>query len=84
MPTSTCWMSRHRSAIEVTLGELDDDLKNLDAYGMYVRGFDAETENIEDEPERNAETVLTVKLTVASDLEPISGRWCRNELKRRD
>lgn len=56
--------------IEVTLGELDDDLKNLDAYGMYLRGFDAETGTIEDEPEKDAETVLTVKLTVASDLEP--------------
>lgn len=56
--------------IEVTLGELDDDLKNLDAYGMYLRGFDAETGTIEDEPEKDAETVLTVKLTVTSDLEP--------------
>ncbi len=56
--------------IEVTLGELDDGLKNLDAYGMYLRGFDAETGTIEDEPERDTETVLTVRLTVASDLEP--------------
>ncbi len=56
--------------IEITLGELDDGLKNLDAYGMYLRGFDAETGTIEDEPERDLETVLTVKLTVASDLEP--------------
>ena len=57
-------------AIEVTLGELDDGLRNFDAYGMYVRGFDAETGNIEDEPETDLETVLTLKLTVASDLEP--------------
>lgn len=56
--------------ILVTLGELDDDLKNLEAYGMYLRGFDAEIGTIEDEPEKDAETVLTVKLTVASDLEP--------------
>ncbi|MBX5461582.1 MAG: AAA family ATPase [Steroidobacteraceae bacterium] len=56
--------------IAVTLGELNDDLKNLDAYGMYVRGFNAGTGVIDDEPERDAETVLTVKLTVASDLEP--------------
>jgi len=56
--------------IEVTLGELDDGLKNLDAYGMYLRGFDAETGTIEEEPERDTETVLTVRLTVASDLEP--------------
>jgi len=57
-------------AIEVTLGELDDDLKNFDAYGMYVRGFNADARTIDDEPEVNLETVLTVKLTVAGDLEP--------------
>ena len=56
--------------IAVTLGELDDDLKNLDAYGMYVRGYNAVSATIEDEPEKDAETVLTVRLTVASDLEP--------------
>ena len=57
-------------SISVTLGELDDGLKNLDAYGMYLRGFDAQTGTIEDEPEKDAETVLTVRLTIASDLEP--------------
>lgn len=56
--------------IDVTLGELDDGLKNLDAYGMYVRGFEPTTGTIVDEPEKDAETVLTVRLTVASDLEP--------------
>lgn len=57
-------------SISVTLGELDDGLKSLDAYGMYVRGFDAQSGKIEDEPDKDAETVLTVRLTVASDLEP--------------
>ncbi len=57
-------------SISVTIGELEDGLKNLDAYGMYVRGFDAQSGTIEDEPEKNSETVLTVRLTVASDLEP--------------
>lgn len=56
--------------ITVTLGELDDALKNLDTYGMYVRGFDPESHKIEDEPEKEAETVLSLRLTVASDLEP--------------
>lgn len=56
--------------IAVTLGELDDHLKNIETYGMYVRGFNAATGTIEDEPEKDAETVLTVKLTIASDLEP--------------
>ncbi|ATE60346.1 ATP-dependent endonuclease [Thauera sinica] len=56
--------------ISVTIGELDDSLKNFEAYGMYVRGFDPLSGTIEDEPEKDAETVLTVRLTVASDLEP--------------
>lgn len=56
--------------ISITIGELDDGLKNLDAYGMYIRGFNAQTGKIEDEPENDTETVLSVRLTVASDLEP--------------
>jgi polynucleotide 5'-kinase involved in rRNA processing len=56
--------------ISVTIGELDDSLKNLEAYGMYVRGFDPLSGRIEDEPEKDAETALTGRLTVASDLEP--------------
>ncbi len=57
--------------IAVTLGDLDDGLKNLDAYGMYVRAFNSETGKVEDEPESDNETVLTMKLSVASDLEPV-------------
>jgi putative ATP-dependent endonuclease of the OLD family len=57
-------------SISVTIGELDNGLKNLEAYGMYLRGFDAQSDKIEDEPEKDAETVLTVRLTVANDLEP--------------
>jgi putative ATP-dependent endonuclease of OLD family len=56
--------------ISVTIGDLNDDLKNLEAYGMYLRGFDALIGEIEEEPERELETVLTVKLTVTSDLDP--------------
>jgi putative ATP-dependent endonuclease of the OLD family len=56
--------------ISVTIGELDDALKNMDAYGLYVRSFDARSGEIEDEPEKGYETVLTVRLTVAGDLEP--------------
>jgi putative ATP-dependent endonuclease of the OLD family len=57
--------------ISVTVGELDDALKNMDVYGLYVRGFDALSGEIEDEPEKEAETVLTTRLTVAGDLEPV-------------
>lgn len=58
--------------IDCTIGELDDDLKALDSYGLYVRGFRADTGVLDDEPEAGAETALTVTLTVSSDLEP---RW---------
>lgn len=57
--------------IAVTLGELDDGMKNIDQYGLYVRNFDADSGEVEDEPEKDGETVLTVKVTVASDLEPV-------------
>lgn len=57
-------------SITITLGELSDTLKTLDAYGMYVRGFDATTGEIEDEPEKDIETVLSLRLSIASDLEP--------------
>jgi hypothetical protein len=56
--------------ITVTLGALPDTLLNLDAYGEFLRGFDASTGQIEDEPRAGIETVLTLRLTVASDLEP--------------
>lgn len=57
-------------SICVTIGELDDGMKSLETYGLYVRGFHAQSGLIEDEPEKEAETVLTVRLIVASDLEP--------------
>lgn len=57
--------------IFATIGELNDQLKGLDAYGNYLRGFDKETGKIEDEPGAGLETVLTVMVTVSSDLEPI-------------
>jgi AAA ATPase domain len=57
--------------ISLTIGELDDSLKTMEGYGMFLRGFRAATGEIEDEPERDAETVLTLTLNVAGDLEPI-------------
>ena len=56
--------------ISVTMGELDDALKNIDTYGLYVRGFDVNSGEVDDEPENQAETVLTIRLSVTSDLEP--------------
>ena len=56
--------------ITISIGELDDSLKRIDAYGSFLRGFDATNSKIEDEPESGLETVLTLKLSVANDLEP--------------
>jgi len=57
--------------ISITLGALHDELKNLDAYGDYLRGFDSATGLVEDEPRNGIETVLTLRLRIESDLEPV-------------
>jgi putative ATP-dependent endonuclease of OLD family len=57
-------------SISVTIGELDDALKSMETYGLFVRGFDSSTGMVEDEPEKDIETVLTLNLTIANDLEP--------------
>ena len=54
--------------VTITIGDLSDALKSLDNYGPFVRSFDATTGAIGDEPEAGKETVLTVQLTVGSDL----------------
>jgi putative ATP-dependent endonuclease of OLD family len=56
--------------IALTLGALPDSLKNLDTYGEYLRGYDASTTQVEDEPRAGIETVLTLRMTVEGDLEP--------------
>lgn len=58
--------------IEVTIGELTEEFCSLDKYGLYLRGWDAAALKLTDEPEDHHESVLTVRLTVDSDLEP---RW---------
>ncbi|MCZ8314398.1 ATP-binding protein [Phreatobacter sp.] len=56
--------------ISITVGALGDNLKNLESYGLYLRGFDPKTGDLHDEPDTGLETVLTLRLTVAADLEP--------------
>ena len=56
--------------IAITLGNLNDSLKSIDTYGLYLRGFNMETGEIESEPEAGLETVLTLQLTVKADLDP--------------
>lgn len=61
--------------ITATVGQLDDDLKSLEAYGHYLRGYDEKTREIHDEPVHGCEVVLTIALTVGADLEPLWTLW---------
>jgi putative ATP-dependent endonuclease of OLD family len=56
--------------IAVTLGELTDTLKNMEAYGEYHVGFNPADGTLAPEPDAGLETALTLTLTVESDLEP--------------
>ena len=73
-------------SISVTLGELDDGLKSLETYAPYLRSFNPGNSVVTDEPQAGQETVLTVNVTVGSDLDPIwslvSGREDLREQKR--
>lgn len=56
--------------IALTLGALDDPLKNMDTYGDFLVGFNAATGLVEPEPGTGLETALMLQITVESDLEP--------------
>lgn len=58
-------------SISVTLGDLPDSMLSIETFGEYLRGFDAPTGSVADEPRKGLETVLTARLTVKADLEPI-------------
>ncbi|KMQ76437.1 ATP-dependent nuclease [Marinobacter subterrani] len=60
-------------SIMATLGELSDELKDLEAFGFFLRGFDQANQQIHDEPLAGDETVLTLQLIVREDLDP---EWC--------
>jgi putative ATP-dependent endonuclease of OLD family len=57
--------------ISLTLGDLPERLKNLEYYGECLRGYEDLLGAVEDEPRKGLETVLTVRLTVTADLEPV-------------
>lgn len=56
--------------VTITVGELHDELKNIERYGFFLRGFNPATKEISDEPLADTETVLTVRLYVDADLAP--------------
>ena len=59
--------------LTLTIGDLPDNLKALDAYGLFLRGFDAASNQVEDEPRAGLETVICLQLIVGADLEPVWG-----------
>lgn len=68
--------------IEVTVGEIPEDFKRRhDRFGDYLRGWKNST--IIDEPDDTAEHVLTVKLSVDENLEPIWELWTDSERDKR-
>lgn len=72
--------------IAVTFGELPASLIDVDVYGDFLRGFNAQTGVTEDEPGAGLETVLTLLLQVGADLEPswtlVSDRSLQQGLER--
>lgn len=57
--------------IEVTVGDLADPLKNYEKYDLFLRGYNQQEGKIHDELGEGLENVLTLRLTVASDLDPV-------------
>lgn len=57
-------------SITLTLGDLDDSMRTLEGFGAFLRGYHAATGVVEDEPSVGTEVVLSLNLTIASDLEP--------------
>jgi len=59
-------------SIEVTVGELSDELLADDKRGLYLRGYQPNQPLIDD-PDDGWEPVITVQLRVSDDLEPPLG-----------
>lgn len=57
-------------AIEVTVGELPDALVKQDKYGLLLRGYAVKEKVIHDDAEDEDDDVLTIRLSVGSELEP--------------
>jgi predicted ATP-dependent endonuclease of OLD family len=56
--------------IYVTLGNLSDELLNIERYGSFLRAFNANLSQFYDEPQHGIETVITVRLYVDKGLDP--------------
>jgi hypothetical protein len=58
--------------ITITVGDLPDDFRDEDRYGLYLRGWNGEAHTLEDEPAEHLDDALSVRVTVDKNLEP---RW---------
>lgn len=58
--------------ITITMGDLPTEFLSDDRYGMYLRGWNAERSEIEDESGEGLEEVLSVRVTIDKSLE---ARW---------
>lgn len=56
--------------IEVTVGELPEELLTQDKFGLLQRGWHRKDNRLKDDPLDDCEGVLTIKLTVDDSLEP--------------
>lgn len=57
-------------SIEVVLGDLPDNFRDLEKYGHWLCGWNAETLTRSDDPGEGLEDALRIRLQVAEDLEP--------------
>lgn len=56
--------------ITVTLGDLPSEFLSDAKYGLRLRGWDAESARVHDEPGTGLETVISARLTIGDNLEP--------------
>ena len=56
-------------SITLLLGALGDSLRNYEAYGDYLCGYNADSKALEDEPGYGLETTLSLNLQIEGDLE---------------
>lgn len=59
-------------SITVTVGDLPTEFVAENKYGLYLRGWDAASAKLEDEPADNLEDVLSIRLAIDESLE---ARW---------
>ncbi|MBN1005682.1 ATP-dependent nuclease [Amphritea pacifica] len=56
--------------VEILFGDLPDEFCSDQKYGAHLRGWDITNFRLHDEPDDDDELVLSVRITVARDLEP--------------